>query len=141
MDRHTGQKTATLQHRLTIDPRSIVFDITPVPAPRMTRRDTWPPFRPAVSRYYAFRDEMRLKANLSAFELLPGMNYVFTIPMPGSWSKKKTAAMDGRPHTQTPDLDNCLKAVWDALLTEDKAMWAIGSAEKRWGQSGCIEVC
>lgn len=38
-----------------------------------------------------------------------------------SWSKKKTAALINRPHTQRPDLDNCAKAVLDAL---NRVAWA-----------------
>lgn len=38
-----------------------------------------------------------------------------------SWSKKKTAALINRPHVQRPDLDNCAKAVLDAL---NRIAWA-----------------
>lgn len=38
-----------------------VFDICPLPKPRMTQRDRWAK-RPAVLRYRAFCDEVRLRA-------------------------------------------------------------------------------
>ena len=39
---------------------SVVYPITPVPKPRMTRRDRWAK-RPCVLRYWAFKDEVRLR--------------------------------------------------------------------------------
>lgn len=38
-----------------------------------------------------------------------------TFAPPKSWSKRKTAEMIHRPHTQRPDLDNCAKAILDGL--------------------------
>ena len=34
--------------------------------------------------------------------------------MPKSWSLKKKKAMNGKPHRQTADIDNLLKALIDA---------------------------
>lgn len=38
-----------------------------------------------------------------------------------SWTIKKTKAMLHQPHTQRPDLDNCAKAILDAL---NRIAWA-----------------
>jgi Holliday junction resolvase RusA-like endonuclease len=51
-----------------------------------------------------FADGIPLRATVTAF---------FTIPK--STSKKKAAAMDGRPHIKRPDADNVAKAILDAL--------------------------
>lgn len=55
---------------------------------------------------------------------------------PQSWSKKKTEALLHRPHTQKPDLDNCLKAVSDGLnriaFADDGQIFEI-NARKVWG--------
>ena len=60
-----------------------------------------------------------------------------TFAMPKSWSKKKRAAMAGRPHTQKPDLSNIVKAVEDAgnrILFLDDAQIAMGAQSKVWGE-------
>ena len=59
-----------------------------------------------------------------------------TFETPKSWSKKKTADLIHTPHTQRPDLDNCLKALKDGL---NRIAWADDSqvaeikANKIWG--------
>ena len=53
-----------------------------------------------------------------------------------SWSQKKQAAHLGRPHTQKPDLDNCMKAVLDGLnriAFADDSQVAEFTARKAWG--------
>ena len=54
-----------------------------------------------------------------------------------SWSKKKTAESLGMPHTQKPDLDNCVKALKDGLnriAWHDDSQVAEVIAVKRWGE-------
>ncbi len=114
--------------------RRTVYDITPVPAPRMMRADAWKQ-RPCVLQYRAFRDEVRYQG----IDVPPGAHLEFVLPMPVSWSKKKRAAMYGAPHTQKPDLDNLVKALLDACYTDDSHIWKL-SAEKRWGEIGWIAV-
>lgn len=110
------------------------YDITPVPAPRMTVSDKWKQ-RPCVMRYRAFRDEVRFKK-----VFLPEQPHIiFYMPMPKSWSAKKKKSMDGKPHKQKSDLDNLVKALFDALFENDCHIWDF-RVTKRWGTTGGIEI-
>jgi len=116
---------------------TILLEITPVPKPRQTRADKWKK-RPAVMRYRAFADELRLK--LPRDVDLNGRSVEFTFKMPKSWSRTKKAQMDGTPHLQTPDLDNTLKALIDAHLSDDSGIWSLAGLTKRWGYRGSIRI-
>ena len=113
----------------------MIYDITPVPKPRMTQRDRWQK-RPAVVRYRNFCDQVR-EAGVAVDQ--QGAAIIFVIPMPKSWSKKKRVQMAGAPHQQKPDLDNLIKALLDAVHDEDCAVWSL-AAEKRWGSTGGIII-
>jgi len=113
----------------------MIYDITPVPAPRMTQSDRWKK-RPCVMRYFAFRDEVRLKK--VKFENGDSIN--FFMPMPKSWSKKKKKEMHGKYHTQTPDIDNLLKALMDSVYEDDSHIHSIGGLHKIWSHSGMIQI-
>lgn len=116
-----------------------IFHIQPHTKPRMTIRDKWKQ-RPVVVKYRAYKDQLNLMAKLKGFELPEnGMGFVFIFEMPKSWSKKKREEMNGKPHKQTPDLDNIIKGFWDALAEEDKHLWKV-SAIKRWGKESAIIV-
>lgn len=71
------------------------------------------------------------------------VDMVFHVPMPRSWSKKRTEAFIGEPHTQRPDIDNFVKLVADAcneiLWKDDSQIWKL-TAEKRWARQGAIEL-
>ena len=113
----------------------MIVYVTPVGKPRQTQSDRWKQ-RPAVMRYRAFADELRLKYR----EDLPdSVSLVFFIPIPASWSKKKKAAMLGKPHQQKPDCDNLAKAVLDALKKEDQTVWRC-HIEKYWAETGAIAI-
>ena len=111
------------------------YPITPVPKPRQTRSDKWKQ-RDCVMRYRAFADQVRD----AGVKLLPGASIVFFIPMPKSWSNKKREMMDNAPHLQTPDTDNLIKALSDAVYQDDCAMWCYGRVEKRWSYDGSILI-
>ena len=49
------------------------------------------------------------------------------------------AEMDGTPHKQRPDIDNLVKALFDAVYAEDSHLHCL-YAEKRWGCEGQIWV-
>ena len=114
----------------------IRFYIKPEPKPRMTQRDKWAK-RPAVVRYHAFCDGLRL---LWGSRVVPdSLHLVFVIEMPKSWSEKKKLMMEGQPHQQRPDIDNYIKAFLDALCEDDSYVYAV-RAEKYWGREASISV-
>lgn len=112
----------------------MIYDITPVPKPRMTKSDRWKK-RPAVVKYWNFKDKVRE----SGLKLTEKSIIIFFIPMPKSWPNLKCQANLRQPHKQKPDLDNLLKAVWDSIYEDDSHMWRV-QAEKRWGMTGQIQV-
>ena len=116
------------------------FDIEPCAAPRMTHADKWQK-RPAVVKYFAFRDEMKYLAYIKNLKTLPGEigSITFSVPMPDSWSNKKRSEMNGQPHTTRPDLDNYLKALGDCF-GEDSHIHTIGKISKVWSETGSIQV-
>ena len=64
------------------------------------------------------------------------LEIVATFTPAASWSAKKRAANLHRPHTQKPDIDNCLKAVLDGLnrvaFADDSQVSQI-TCRKVWG--------
>ena len=104
----------------------------------MTQSDRWKK-RPAVIRYRAFCDALRLQAQQEQFVLGDRVSVSFSVPMPASWSKKKKVEMNGTRCQSKPDLDNLCKSVLDALMVEDKTVWKL-QAEKRWAATGMIEI-
>lgn len=109
--------------------------VTGVPKPRQTRSDKWQQ-RPAVVRYRAYADELRLrKVDLPE----SGAHVVFILPMPASWKPLKRAMMNGRPHQQKPDSDNLLKALLDAVKKDDSGIWDV-RVSKYWGETGKIYI-
>ena len=110
------------------------FPITPMPKPRMTRSDKWKK-RPCVMHYRAFKDECRLYG----VEVASEQAVTFVLKMPAGWSEKKKLTFDGLPHTQRPDLDNLLKALWDAVAPEDSHLHSV-TASKVWGRTGQIII-
>ncbi|WP_316506275.1 RusA family crossover junction endodeoxyribonuclease [Klebsiella grimontii] len=112
-----------------------IYDITPIGKPRMSRADKWKQ-RPAVMRYRAFCDEARMrKIHLPE----SGAHVTFVMPMPQSWSQKKRAAMNNKPHQQKPDTDNMIKALMDALFEDDAHIWDF-RVTKLWGVTGQILI-
>lgn len=117
----------------------IHLPIDPCPAPRQTRSDAWKQ-RPAVMRYRRFRDELK-ELLPPEFKFIDGMEIIFFIPMPDSWSNKKKALMDHTHHKQKPDLDNLCKAFFDTLFKdEDDSCVSAFTASKYWSSKGGIIV-
>jgi Holliday junction resolvase RusA-like endonuclease len=111
------------------------YPILPVPKPRMTQRDKWQQ-RPAVMRYRAFKDDIRLRKVELPTE---GAMVEFAIPMPKSWSNARKSKMDGTAHRQKPDIDNLVKALADACFEDDSLIHTI-AARKVWAQRGEIRI-
>jgi len=116
------------------------LDITPHTKPRMTRADKWKK-RPCVVQYREFKDQLREQCSrVGLTELKPQLHtLIFCMPMPSSWSNKKKKEMLGKPHQQSPDLDNLCKGFWDAMLTQDNYIYSIkGELGKYWAEKGMI---
>ena len=107
----------------------------------MTKADRWRK-RPSVLKFFAFRDAVKdyIYTIKKLFDEEQGyfhhlefdtFEIEFHVPMPQSWSKKKKADMDKRPHQQRPDLDNYLKAWKDSVYEEDAIVWRV-KASKLW---------
>ena len=111
------------------------YKITPCSKPRQTRSDKWKK-RPCVLKYRAFADECRLNGMTIPDS---GSQITFRLPMPKSWSNKKREEMNGKPHQQTPDVDNLLKAVMDAVMKQDNSVWDIRPT-KLWAIHGSITI-
>ncbi len=113
----------------------MIYNIRPVPKPRMTQRDKWAK-RPPVLRYIAFKNECKLH-KVKFHE--SGSHVIFYIEMPKSWTLKKKEKMNGEPHQQRPDVDNLLKALMDAVYGEDCTVYDI-RVSKIWHFQPGIEV-
>jgi Holliday junction resolvase RusA-like endonuclease len=128
----------------------IRLGVVPLGKPRMTQSDKWrvdPDHsdaqkrqRPAVTRYYAFKDDLRSLIQVPDWGEDDVLSLTFIIPMPKSWPAKKRELMNGAPHMQKPDLDNLIKAFKDALFDDDSVVHTYGSMTKRWGDAGSIIV-
>jgi len=107
----------------------------------MVRSDKWKK-RSITESYWAFKKELKLKANIEGLRTLPGDIDViqFIVPMPESWSEKKKKEFDGMPHCQRPDLDNFLKGLQDCLCSEDSHIWMIRRLSKIWGRKGQLII-
>lgn len=116
-----------------------VYDVTPNPKVRMTRRDTWSSdkVRPAVVKWRAFKTEVeRLGITVQDGDCI-----AFGIPMPESWSAKKRAAHAFTPHRAKPDLDNLLGGLFDAAMPKgDQHIAGLGEVRKFWSYFGTITI-
>lgn len=115
-----------------------VLDVAPCSAPRMSQSDKWKR-RPIVTKYFAFKDELRLKCGLVGYDLEEVLDIAFVVEMPKSWSKKKRSEMLYERHLQRPDRDNFLKAFQDAFLGDDGFV-ADGRTLKIWGNKAEIII-
>ena len=113
-----------------------VYPITPVAKPRMTRSDKWKK-RACVLKYRDFADRVREHKIIipEAYSKI-----TFVLPLPVSYSKKKQSSLVGQPHQIRPDLSNLLKALEDAVYTEDSHIWNYAGLSKVWGVHGQIRI-
>lgn len=108
----------------------MIYGITPIPKPRMTRADKWKK-RPCVQKYWDFKDEVR-RLNIDLPE--SGAHVIFYLPIPKNGIKRL-----GKPHQQKPDCDNLLKALMDAIYDDDAHIYDI-RVSKFWSEKGYIEI-
>jgi Holliday junction resolvase RusA-like endonuclease len=91
-------------------------------------------------RYRAWADAVRAAALLEYVPSSYGrIKASFWLPMPASWSVAKRATMAGQPHRQKPDLDNLIKALLDALYSDDSGIYSV-EAYKMWAVEPRTEV-
>lgn len=117
----------------------MIWGVAPFPKPRMTQRDKWKR-RPIVVKYILFKESLRFYAEENCYKVPDELSITFVIAMPKSWSKKKRAEMNGKPHQQRPDLDNLIKAFKDALCEDDSHVHTYLEMKKIWGDVGQILV-
>lgn len=118
------------EYRLMINPRG---------KPRMVKSDAWKK-RKVVLDYWAWKDELLKEAEHVCLPDLPEkFSVTFYVGMPDSWSKKKKAAHDGRPHKSKPDWDNMAKALQDCLCKSDSHVHDV-HVKKRWSYNGWIKI-
>ena len=120
--------------------KMVILNVNPIGKPRMVRSDKWKK-RTATDKYWNFKDELlrelnRLNLNLGSTNVF---NLCFVIQMPDSWSEKRKALMDEKPHQVKPDLDNICKAVFDSISKKDQTIFKL-TCEKRWGYKGQIII-
>jgi len=117
------------------------FEMIPQPKPRMTKSDKWKK-RPTAERYFAYANELRLRANTQGLKTIPEQikRLCFIFPVTESWTKKKKKEMLGDYHKQRPDLSNLLKAIEDILCIEDSHICHIHDLSKVWGKKGMIII-
>lgn len=108
-------------------------DITPIGKPRITHQGRW---KPNVRRWYDFANSLRLL--MPKYQLTDSITVTFYLPMPKSWSQKKRAEMNGKPHQSKPDIDNLYKSFSDAF-GEDKTVYRVVMS-KYWSETGRIEL-
>lgn len=97
----------------------------PVAKPRMTQRDKWAQ-RSCVTAYWHFADAFRASAYQAGYragQIILTVDAVVYLPIPSSWSKARKSKAAGQTHDRKPDSDNFLKAVCDALTSDDSAIW------------------
>lgn len=114
------------------------FNGVPVAKPRMTQADKWKK-RPVVQKYWLFKDRISAVAKKQGFKLGKAYRVTFYLPLPKSMSMKRKGALNGKPHTIRPDLDNLLKSLNDCLMDEDSSVHYI-VAQKKWAIGGKIIV-
>lgn len=120
--------------------QTFIIPIIPKPKPRMVKSDAWKK-RPCVVAYWQWKAELHIAANQAGLNDLPdsGFHVTYHLPMPESWSKKKRAQMNGKPHQSKPDGDNLQKALQDCLCKSDQHIWDF-RVTKLWAEQGAIEI-
>jgi Holliday junction resolvase RusA-like endonuclease len=110
--------------------------------PRNKLRDSGLKRLMRLEKYNQYKDDLRDLARQKNFELpSQGLSIHFYIPVPKSWYKTKKARAHGKLHQSKPDIDNLTKAVFDALLPEDKRIAQVSELVKTWvdNETGWIE--
>jgi Holliday junction resolvase RusA-like endonuclease len=90
--------------------------------------------------------QLKARQQLRGKELLDGaldVYILFTMPIPGSWGKKKQRGAVGQYHVKKLDSDNLIKSVFDSLnkiAWNDNNQVAKVTAVKVYGEQPGIDV-
>lgn len=108
--------------------------------PRVTRGGT----RTCMpTEYQNKRDQLRLLYQAAGGEMNPTepvfLDLIFFFRMPKSWSKKKKKEMHWSYCQKTPDIDNLVGAVMDALIEKDQIVVTL-RANKYWADKDLISI-
>lgn len=138
-----------------MSPKKVILNITPQTNVRATQSDRVffriprAQLRPdglkrllRLERYNEYKVSVLALAKQKGFFIpAQGASFRFYIPVPPSWRPSKKRLMHGKLHQARPDLDNLIKAVFDAMLVEDKHIAHIEAA-KFWvdSENGWIEI-
>ena len=115
--------------------RTYIINIIPIGKPRILRGEqgkraqkwrAWKQHAQLLCKGFSIPDE--------------DAHIIFHLPIPKSWSAKKREAAIGSAHKSKPDLDNLLKALFDALYPESDSQFWDYRATKVWAENGSIEI-
>jgi Holliday junction resolvase RusA-like endonuclease len=119
---------------------SYTFNTPPVPAsrPRVTRWGTY-----YSKTYNNYKAEMAFslegRKDLILHKGLLEVEIIFHVTIPKSWSKKKVSEKNGQFCDNNADIDNYIKAIFDALngilYEDDRQIVRIKNSEKRYSTS------
>lgn len=86
-----------------------------------------------LEKYNAYKEEIRYWSDKNNFTFPIGYFAIwFYVPFPKSWRKKKRLDMLSIPHKNTPDLDNMLKALFDAIMPRrNRISGEVGSDDRK----------
>lgn len=119
--------------------------VVPMGAVRMTRRGKF--VNESAKRYLTYKDFIKLhisrQAKQEPIANQVGVDIVFTMPIPPSWSKKKQKEAVGQYHNKKPDIDNLVKGLFDSLnglIWKDDNQVAKLRAVKIYGENPGITV-
>lgn len=90
--------------------------------------------------YEANRQALQWYLNGCYVEMPAKVTVVAVRRMPKSWSLKKKEAMAGRYANPSPDVDNIIGAVMDALFPDDDSKIVDCEARKVWGWVNCLDI-
>ena len=103
--------------------------------PRVTENGTYMP-----REYRKNKVKLRQQFGTVLVEGLLKLTVVATRQMPKNWSQQQRRLMDGEPAQPSPDLDNILGAVMDALFPKNDNHIVSIEAHKVWGEVPQLEI-
>jgi len=122
----------------------LTIRVSPMGAVRMTRRGKFT--NESAQRYLRYKDDIGYQikgiVEVPATKAV-GVNAIFYMPIPESWSQKKKKAAVGQYVTKKPDVDNLVKGLFDAangILWADDNLVAKCSAVKIYSDDPRIEI-